>query len=785
MSVDIINYSKEYEMAGFNLTNANSDPNTNILINPTLHEFTCAMDNGPIHSYTKKNVKTGTLPKEDIDDLNFVDTDWVSSRFIVSGLDLNEQDRSTRYFSSASWKWSSTMLGGHPAINVKPQFTRTCDIKTPYVLGHKEGYRKVGLHKNNNLGMGRYYSEAIDDNEERIYLQFGLPQFNSLIMFYLRAVNYSDSVMANKGRVPIGYSVGAAVGNVATWVVFPFVALGVFVGKVIFGILYGNNFSYYHMKPAMHMYWTTANDLLNQMAVELGFIPPNPLSKNDASTKANKKEIGTTIEINPDYMNELAKLWPGVINPTAYYIDVYSIAARPQAIAARFAKAEYEQFADQNGSIKDGIAGLYQKLTSKFHEEPKVDVGGSGGEVLKSVSTGVLQRAWNQHFSISNLISLYTGSKFDPLNGRDKADSGSDVSDKEVEDQLEGFQNEKGESVAAHDKTKDMTFKQSTSKMAKEWLDQGAAMVEAVAKDGGSHLILHVNYSGSNGETFSNSVGNIDAEGGLKNISNNSRNVKFNLAGGNGVPGIGAVVGLAKDVVFGAVDKLSFGLMGTIAALMGGANITLPKKWEDSDASFPQISYTIHLRSPYGSPMAQIQNIYLPLCCLLAGTLPLATGGASYTSPFLCSVFNKGQQITNLGMITSLQITRGTTNLGFDSKRRPLGIDVSFTVTDFSTVVAAPVNTSAFDPAKYTINVNNESAIGRYIGVLCGRDIYTQMYAGARAKQKLALAMMKFGQVTSASNWGMLVGEKIAPVIRPFMRPKAIDQRELNEMNQK
>ena len=68
---------------------------------------------------------------------------------------------------------------------------------------------------------------------------------------------------------------------------------------------------------------------------------------------------------------------------------------------------------------------------------------------------------------------------------------------------------------------------------------------------------------------------------------------------------------------------------------------------------------------------------------LLAGILPLSTGKASYTSPFLCQLYDRGRLQIRLGMIESLSITRGTTNLAFDKHGQALGIDVTFSVVEF------------------------------------------------------------------------------------------------------
>ena len=101
------------------------------------------------------------------------DAQWVRQSFIVNVDDLDRVDQQNRTFSTANIKYTDTSPGGNFAINPPPQFTRYADPKP------SPGSRAVG-----SKGMGRYYSEAIDDSSQIIYMRFGVPQFNSLTTFF-------------------------------------------------------------------------------------------------------------------------------------------------------------------------------------------------------------------------------------------------------------------------------------------------------------------------------------------------------------------------------------------------------------------------------------------------------------------------------------------------------------------------------------------------------------------------------------------------------------------------
>jgi hypothetical protein len=144
-----------------------------------------------------------------------------------------------------------------------------------------------------------------------------------------------------------------------------------------------------------------------------------------------------------------------------------------------------------------------------------------------------------------------------------------------------------------------------------------------------------------------------------------------------------------KDVVAGVADGFH---MSGLAALGGSALVDIPKHWQSASANLSRSTYTMNLVSPYGNPISQLINLYIPVAMLIAGALPLATGQQSYTSPFICELYDRGRCQIRLGMIDSLQITRGTSNLPFDEIGNAMAIDVSFTVLDLSNLVYLPIS---------------------------------------------------------------------------------------------
>jgi len=111
-------------------------------------------------------------------------------------------------------------------------------------------------------------------------------------------------------------------------------------------------------------------------------------------------------------------------------------------------------------------------------------------------------------------------------------------------------------------------------------------------------------------------------------------------------------------------------------------------------------------------------------------------------------------------MITSLQITRGTSNLPFTHSSSPLGIDINFTVTDFSNIVTAPVSSAIFADI-FQSGYDDEGPLGRYIATLAGRDIQTFKYYPNKLGRRLARINANIQSALSPYRWGVGAGNAV------------------------
>lgn len=642
---------------------------------------------------------------------------------MVPDNDIDEEIAAIRYDSIASIKFMDTSIGGNLFINPRPQFNPFTDPKTDNVV--LKYNRPSADPKIINTGMGEGYSELIDDNQQVVYLEFGLPKFNSVIDFFFRAVDYQDSVLANTGRPATSYHAGQAIGGVAMFIAFPVMTATILAGKFLLSALIGDkSLKYYYFNSKMSMYWGVVNTLVTQLVTEQGLLSPVIMnSKNTKKGTPDVTQIGMPTLVNQGDIDAINELLGHDVFGKTNYIDVYSIVTRAQRAAIIQKETMYAKLAD--GKLEDPTG------------------------VSKSVypTQGILDEL-NHWVTFGDYTKKLN--KIDQTKGDPKPKPPVVTKAKQKKDTKFIKNPDTGVYDIPKNKDEDSFF------------ERFKKTFDSSFRQGASYAIFAVDYVGSSSESFSNSVTNIGIGEQAKQMNSKSRALSYNLARGDifGDTMAQDVINSIKDLGAGILNSVSFGLNNVVQSLSGSAYIEVPKRWDESSMSFQQHTYSMQLIAPYNSFVSRLQNIFIPLCMLLGGTLPLATGKSSYTSPFLCKLYSRSVSSIELGMITSLNITRGTSNLAYDKKRNPLAIDVSFTVTDFSTLVTSPVNSSIFTDF-FSVTMEDDTPLGNYISVLGGRDIITAKYASKQIAMRLSKRYSKLEQVFNVNRLGVWAGNSL------------------------
>lgn len=638
------------------------------------------------------------------------DHDWLRQSFMIShgtqgtsSGDPTDEDVKLRmrFFSTAKFKFADTTIGGNLVINPPPQFTKYADP------------RIKGLYRQSE-GLGRYYSEAIDDNKRVITMTFGVPQFNSLTSFYRGFYDHNAATVARTGRSPsIFYTAGQALGFVAGFL-SPWLVLYSLGSAFIKSATMQSSSKYYFFKPSMATYWNAVNGIANDIAVKtqlvsrkFGDAQSSPGDVRSSSLDAKDlKDVNKHIYDRIDSYDEATGDGNG--------INIYAVATKYQRIqraafkalekyyASRSLEDQFEETVDEEGNAM--LLIIRTELDRPELNRPKK----SFREYLKGWTSG----------SSPGAVAGAGGTG----NGENNGENGPE----------------------APQGTSDLLTEKAISDGNPEEKEGWWQFLQAELDDGAQYVAFRVENTGDASESFSNQVGEPEISSKINGISGSARSTRFSTADGNigdskdgllGAVGslVGGAIGAVKDVAMGTANSL--GIDG-IAALGGNAFADIPKHWMQSTSSLPRMNYRIKLVSPYGNRYSKFVNIWLPVSMLLAGALPLSTGAHSYTSPFLCQLFDRGRAQTRLGMIDSISITRGGNNLAFNKIGEPMSVEVSFSVVELGNILHMPIAKSFNPITDLSISkiFDSESLYHDYMAVLTSLSLTEQIYIGERLK---------------------------------------------------
>jgi hypothetical protein len=661
------------------------------------------------------------------------DSEWVRTSFLLAEDNIKgktEEERADllqwRLETTASQKWTNSRLGGNFTINTIPQYTRYSDIR---IKGMALRNHQGDLEQ--NLGMGRFHSEQMDDAQQIIHMQFGQPEYNGMLSFFTSFFDGDASIMASEGRGTIFYYLGRAAGliiSIATVVRFPVYILGGFAARYFLGM---PSSKYYYMVPRMPLYWNRVNMIANHIAVNMGLVPRVWDTEDGAAAKDK-----TRPEDDP-YVQYAYRNARDIFNKDGG-INVYAVANKAQRMADNYYNALI-QAAEETGNTES-------------YENPGTIKGMA--EKMRAVASTPIRddgpRPFNQY------LEEYHDSAIGNMKYR-RTDSvtNSDISEHQQAGQAEGTETKADNKPSNFGSLRDKYLPTDANDPSEQpgavssfFNGIGEALIPGYGKedgffdywmanrrDGSDYVSFRVNFEGTVSESFSNGVRDSDISQKFNGFSNTARSARFTFSEGKtGIAPLDWVTGAATDLFAGALDGIH---MGGLLSLAGSAFVDIPKHWENSTVSLPTTSYTIELRAPYGNKLSRFMNLYVPLACLLAGTLPISTGKQSYTSPFLCNLFSRGRAHVRLGMIESLTITRGAGNMGWNKNNECLGIDISISVVDLSSIAHMPLDTGSLNPLKGVFDEDN--MFNDYMAVLGNLSLADQTYP----LRKLALALTR------------------------------------------
>jgi len=648
---------------------------------------------------------------------------WIRQAFMLNTLgnngildDISTQDMARRIFTTAAWKYTDTTLGGNWPINCPPQYTEFSDVTMGGDHRYQNAPDRTTMTTQGSFGMGRAYSDIIDDNAQLITMSFGVQAFNSLSSFFGNFYDSNASAIVRTGRAKgLFFHLGSAAGYLLS---VPFAPI-IFGSKVIKSALNIPSTKFSYFKPTMPVYWNAVNTMLNGITANLGIHnrqlnafqqtmykdPNSPSWSND--TTGIEDDIGAMSAFLPDIYIPISKDVNG--KAQGGYIDVYAVANRSQRLADQFTKRVQKALdeATRGSNLQQRLLGV---IGGNLTRPPTKYLK----DVLPAYLKGAGGSAADNDTSDGNSATVETMSQ-DTATGTPATQSSTNTGG--TSGTTGNSSNPAPSSTAPPDsKSSDTSF---SGKIA-DWWGAFWDSLKADLSDGSQYITFRTDYGGTIGESFSNSTRPSDLQSKINSKSSESRMTSFDMAGGNLVGGaLGKVVGGITSAVGDLVSGIANGLhISGLAALAGAAYVDIPNVYDSSSVTMPNQTFTIELRSWSGHKLALLQNIYLPLACLLAGVMPRATGASSWNAPFSCQIFAKGRMQIRNGIISDMTITRGTGNIGWTPDMLPLGIDISFTVTDYSSMMYMPVVASTGTLDKAIMGAGD--AIGTATGSLAG-----------------------------------------------------------------
>jgi hypothetical protein len=190
-------------------------------------------------------------------------------------------------------------------------------------------------------------------------------------------------------------------------------------------------------------------------------------------------------------------------------------------------------------------------------------------------------------------------------------------------------------------------------------------------------------------------------------------------------------------------------LINLTANVVKGENIVFPEIYQSSSYT-KGYSITIHLRSPYGSKLAYYLNIFVPMMHLIALALPKQATANSTASPFLVKAYVDGIFSCNLGIVSSLSISKSSD--GWNSSGLPNEVDVTLNIADLYSSLSISPSTQP------QLFVNNYSLI-EFLATNCGLNLANQDTLAKKAE--IIASSLKTSFTDIDNNIGSMINEYI------------------------
>lgn len=259
------------------------------------------------------------------------------------------------------------------------------------------------------------------------------------------------------------------------------------------------------------------------------------------------------------------------------------------------------------------------------------------------------------------------------------------------------------------------------------WENNAASITSKLNYKGGCAFYLNADPEAS--DTFSNETTKSALADKINEVSGKVRELKFILGSmGTDNKGVskaasttaGAAAGVAGDATQMVTPNVIGSILNGMGEVLEGSKMRFPELWSDSSIS-RDYSINIKLISPDCDPLSLYLNIIVPLIHLMGFVMPHATKSPNtYNAPFLVRAFYKGIFNIDMGIITSMNISKG--NVGrWAYSGIPSEVNVSITIKDLYELLSITANDN--DKMNTSVDFLSNASLLDYIANWCGVNI--------------------------------------------------------------
>jgi hypothetical protein len=208
------------------------------------------------------------------------------------------------------------------------------------------------------------------------------------------------------------------------------------------------------------------------------------------------------------------------------------------------------------------------------------------------------------------------------------------------------------------------------------------------------------------------------------------------------------MVNNGSDALRGALSAATSGMpilgdmvsriTGVVSKVAAGDSIIFPKVYHSSRYS-RSYDISVDLRSPYGDDKSYAINIIAPLIHWICLAAPKSTSANSYFAPWIIRAEVPGSWYCDMGIISSLSITRNADINEVSARGLPLAVKVEIQIEDLYQDLTVPGSTE-YEAAVLVSN----NPLTQYIAAMTGFDV---LYP-----DQIAALQMKAGAVGAAMN---------------------------------